>query len=144
LLSAAELGAQLHDDEIATAPARIEWLLAQGADPGSAMPVATPHCSPCSTAARRRCRPCGPCWGAHIPVRRWRPGALPGRLRGGDAAAPGLEACALELLERGADPFAASKAGDPPLALAVRLAGRAWSNACSPSGCRWIPATATA
>jgi len=33
LLSAAELGAQLHDDEIAMTPARIEWLLAQGADP---------------------------------------------------------------------------------------------------------------
>ncbi|MGN6151961.1 MAG: ankyrin repeat domain-containing protein, partial [Lysobacteraceae bacterium] len=33
----------------------------------------------------------------------------------------GLERFALDLLERGADPFAASAAGDPPLALAVRL-----------------------
>ncbi len=38
-----------------------------------------------------------------------------------DQAARGLEQFALELVERGADPFAASTAGDPPLALAVRL-----------------------
>ncbi|KAG0753207.1 hypothetical protein G6F24_013126 [Rhizopus arrhizus] len=38
-----------------------------------------------------------------------------------DQAARGLEQLALELLERGADPFAASPAGDPPLSLAVRL-----------------------
>lgn len=38
-----------------------------------------------------------------------------------DHASRGLEQVALELLERGADPFAASPAGDPPLALAVRL-----------------------
>lgn len=38
-----------------------------------------------------------------------------------DQASRGLEQLALELLERGADPFAPSPAGDPPLALAVRL-----------------------
>ncbi|MFA1751141.1 ankyrin repeat domain-containing protein [Xanthomonas campestris] len=38
-----------------------------------------------------------------------------------DAASRGLEQFALELLERGADPFAPSAAGDPPLSLAVRL-----------------------
>jgi ankyrin repeat protein len=38
-----------------------------------------------------------------------------------DQAARGLERFALGLLERGADPFAASPGGDPPLALAVRL-----------------------
>ncbi|KFA21499.1 ankyrin, partial [Xanthomonas vasicola pv. musacearum NCPPB 4384] len=38
-----------------------------------------------------------------------------------DAASRGLEQLALELLERGADPFAPSAAGDPPLSLAVRL-----------------------
>ena len=38
-----------------------------------------------------------------------------------DQAGGALERFALELLERGADPFAASAAGDPPLALAVRL-----------------------
>ncbi|MEO5565959.1 MAG: ankyrin repeat domain-containing protein, partial [Luteimonas sp.] len=38
-----------------------------------------------------------------------------------DAGARGLEWFAIELLERGADPFSASLAGDPPLALAVRL-----------------------
>ncbi len=38
-----------------------------------------------------------------------------------DATAPSLERFALALLERGADPFHAGAAGDPPLALAVRL-----------------------
>src|SRR3546814_2533631 len=32
-----------------------------------------------------------------------------------------LERCALDLLDHGADPFASSASGDPPLALAVRL-----------------------
>jgi ankyrin repeat protein len=44
-----------------------------------------------------------------------------GACAAGDQAARGLEQCALDLLERGADPFAASAAGDPPLALAIRL-----------------------
>ncbi|MFC0154821.1 ankyrin repeat domain-containing protein [Xanthomonas dyei] len=38
-----------------------------------------------------------------------------------DAASRGLEQFAVELLDRGADPFAPSAAGDPPLSLAVRL-----------------------
>ncbi|MDC6726420.1 hypothetical protein OEZ75_27650, partial [Leclercia adecarboxylata] len=38
-----------------------------------------------------------------------------------DHASRGLEQLALELLERGADPFAPSPAGDPPLSLAGRL-----------------------
>ena len=42
-------------------------------------------------------------------------------LAAGVHARRAAEAFALELLERGADPFAASPAGDPPLALAVRL-----------------------
>src|SRR5690606_6886054 len=38
-----------------------------------------------------------------------------------DQAGGALERFALELMERGADPFSASRAGDPPLSLAVRL-----------------------
>lgn len=38
-----------------------------------------------------------------------------------DRADRSLERLALELLDRGADPFAPSRAGDPPLTLAVRL-----------------------
>ncbi|MDQ2703054.1 MAG: ankyrin repeat domain-containing protein [Pseudomonadota bacterium] len=38
-----------------------------------------------------------------------------------DQAGGALERFALELLERGADPFTASASGDPPLSLAVRL-----------------------
>ena len=113
--------------------ARIEWLLAHGADAevrsidGIA---ATARCSRCSRAARpagRRCRCC--CTTPSRP-----PGAADWRASSAPAPratrpARGYEHCALALLERGADPFAASPAGDPPLALAVRLgwmrAGRA-------------------
>src|SRR5690606_40836756 len=39
----------------------------------------------------------------------------------GDQAGRALEQCALDLLDHGADPFASTASGDPPLALAVRL-----------------------
>ncbi len=122
LLSPAELGAQLHDDDTAAAPDRIEWLLAQGADPEV-----------------RNGRGDTPLFGlldrgaAALPAlnallaRGVSPAGAGGLARflgacvAGDPSGPGLEACALGLLERGADPFASSPAGDPPLALAVRL-----------------------
>jgi ankyrin repeat protein len=47
---------------------------------------------------------------------------------GHDGARAHVETFALGLLERGADPFAASGAGNPPLALAVRLG---WLRACA-------------
>lgn len=122
LLSPAELGAQLHDDESAAAPARIEWLLAQGADPeirngrGDTALFALLDRGATALPALRAllARGISPAGGGGLA-------RFLGACRGADAAASGLEACALELLERGADPFAASRAGDPPLALAVRL-----------------------
>lgn len=122
LLSPAELGAQLHDDESAAAPDRIEWLLAQGADPeirnsrGDTALFALLDRGAATLPALRGllARGVSPAGGGGLA-------RFLGACAAGDATAPGLEACALELLERGADPFAASKVGDPPLALAVRL-----------------------
>ncbi|MFD0738754.1 ankyrin repeat domain-containing protein [Lysobacter koreensis] len=122
LLSAAELGALLHDDAIANAPERVGWLLAHGADPdargahgNTALFVAlagVPATMPVLHALLRRgVSPAGS-------------GGLARFLTAcaiSDQAGRALEGCALDLLERGADPFATSAAGDPPLALAVRL-----------------------
>jgi ankyrin repeat protein len=128
LLSPAELGAQLRELSLTGAGAssnvgaRIEWLLANGADPelregldDNAMfallsqgPVAA---SAIQALLRRAVSPAGA-------------GGL-ARFLGGcvasDHAGRGLELLAVDLLERGADPYASSPAGDPPLALAVRL-----------------------
>ena len=49
----------------------------------------------------------------------------------GDHGARGLEQLGLELLQRGADPFAASAEGDPPLSLVVRLG---WILFCAAGG----------
>jgi len=122
LLSPAELGAQLHDDENATAPDRIEWLLAQGADPevrDSRGDTALFNLLDRGAAAL----PALKALLAHgvSPAGAGGLARFLGACASGDHGAGGLEACALALLERGADPFAASKAGDPPLALAVRL-----------------------
>ena len=122
LLGTAEMNSLLCDAEIAAEPERIEWLLRQGAQaeariPGTASPVA-------AALARGT---------AGIDTLRvlFASGASPA---GGGAFAAWLAACqaqpqkdprgqrfALELLDRGADPYGASPAGDPPLALAVRL-----------------------
>ena len=125
LLSPRDLGLQLRalaDAPGPADPARIEWLLAHGADAearadgaDNAMfawlaqgPVAA---SALQALLRRAASPAGA-------------GGLARFLAGcvaGDTAGRGLELLALDLLDRGADPFGASPAGDPPLALAVRL-----------------------
>ena len=121
LLGAAEINGLLCDAELAAEPARIEWLLRHGAQaearvPGTPTPVATAMARGSAGIATLRLL------FAH--------GGSPA---GGGAFAAWLAAClaqaadaraqdfALELLERGADPFGASPTGDPPLALAVRL-----------------------
>ena len=122
LLSPAELGAQLHDDESARAPGRIEWLLAQGADPdvrdghGDTVVFALLDrgAGALPTLRALLTRGVSPAGGGGLA-------RFLGACAAGDHATPGLETCALELLDRGADPFATARAGDPPLALAVRL-----------------------
>jgi hypothetical protein len=122
LVSAAELGALLRDGDSPATPARIEWLLDHGADPETrdaagdtpifAWLALGPAALPAlQTLLRRGVSPAGA-------------GGLARFLAAcvaADRADRGLEKCALDLLERGADPFAASTAGDPPLTLAVRL-----------------------
>ena len=122
LVSAQDLGALLRDGASPAAPAQIEWLLRYGADAevrdGSGDtpmfgwlaegPTAAPSIQ---TLLRRAVSPAGA-------------GGLARFLAAcvtADRADRGLEKLALELLERGADPFAATASGDPPLTLAVRL-----------------------
>ena len=120
LLGPAELGSLLHDAELGT-PA-IEWLLSRGADPEAR----NAHGDNAIFAALARGR-------AALPMlqtllrRAVSPAGGGGLARfvaacsADDQADLALEHCALDLLERGADPFAASPSGDPALALAVRL-----------------------
>ncbi len=132
LLSPRELGALLHDSTIAQHPTRIDWLLAHGADadardrieqdtPLFALMAQGPAVLPAMQALLRRgVSPAGA-------------GGLARFLSAcvaSDHAGRGLEGFALDLLDRGADPFAGHvtghhphphAAGDPPLALTVRL-----------------------
>lgn len=129
LLAPDELCALLHEPELQRRPSCLEWLLAHGADPevradgaGDTVLLALLGQGPAGLPA------------AQVLLRRAvSPAGAGGLARflaacvAGDQGARGLEATALELLERGADPFGASPAGDPPLALAVRLG---WSRLC--------------
>ena len=122
LCSADELGALLHDAELALDPHAVDWLLGHGAAPE--MLDACDDTPMFALLARGI---------DAVPALQvlLRHGLSPAG-RGGlarllsacaqhDHASRGLEQLALDLLERGADPFAASPAGDPPLSLAVRL-----------------------
>ncbi len=122
LCSAQELGSLLHDPAIVAAPARLEWLLRNGADaevrdgvsdvPLFALLSRGPEAMPVlRVLLRRGVSPAGAGGLTRF---------LSASLHGNPAIA-GAEAFALELLERGADPFAASQSDDPPLSLAVRL-----------------------
>lgn len=122
LLTPAELGAQLHDEDNALSPERVAWLLAQGADaeardahgdtPMFALLARGPAAVPALQALLRRgVSPAGAGGLARFLA----------ACASAEQAARGLEQFALDLIERGADPFAHSRSGDPPLALAVRL-----------------------
>lgn len=122
LVDPADLAGLLRDGAAPASPSRIDWLLRHGANPETrdaagdtplfAWLAQGPSAVPAVQALLRR-------------------GASPAGAGGlarflaacvaADRADRGLERLALDLLERGADPFAASPAGDPPLALAVRL-----------------------
>ncbi|MFZ5656410.1 MAG: ankyrin repeat domain-containing protein, partial [Pseudomonadota bacterium] len=120
LLSPADLGLMLHDDAIVADPARVDWLLARAADAG----VRDGHGqTPLFVLLGRGAA-------ARPALRRLLDAGIPPAGRGGlarfmaacvAANDTGQEALALELLDRGADPFGPSRAGDPPLSLAVRL-----------------------
>lgn len=122
LLTPAELGALLHDEAPAPSAEQVERLLLWGADPGVrdthgdtplfALLSRGPSALPALQALLRRgVSPAGAGGLARFLA----------ACSSSEQAARGLEYFALDLLERGADPFATSPAGDPPLALAVRL-----------------------
>jgi ankyrin repeat protein len=121
LLAADELAALLRSESALAWPAGLEWLLAHGADPDlrpthgdSAvfMLLGRPGAlASLQALLRRSASPAGAGGLARFL----------GACAAGDHGARGFERTALELLERGADPYAASPAGDPPLAIAVRL-----------------------
>jgi len=122
LLSASELGALLHDEAPAPSAEQVERLLHWGADPGVrdgqgdtplfALLTRGPAALPALQALVRL--GVSPAGGGGLA-------RFLAACSASEQAARGLEYFALDLLERGADPFAASPAGDPPLALAVRL-----------------------
>jgi len=122
LLGARDLGGLLLDPEMPPSLERIEWLLAQGADVEVRDEAGCPPlCALLSSAPQ------------HLPILQalLRHGASPGgagtlarylaACSDDDQAGRAFETFALDLLARGADPFAASPGGDPPLSLAVRL-----------------------
>jgi len=122
LLSAKERGALLHDEDAVGSAQRVRWLLAQGADPEvrdpqgdtpvHAMLARMPEAETSLRALLER---------AVSPAGSGGLARFMASAQGDTTEAASLEDLALELLERGADPFARSPAGDPPLALAVRL-----------------------
>jgi len=123
LCSGSELGQLLHDPDIAASARRVDWLLTHGAQAESRNPQGdTPVFAQLARGAEA------------VPLlalllqRGAAPAGAGGLARyltacianaGHDSAA--AEAMALELLERGADPFAAAPGGDGPLSLVVRL-----------------------
>lgn len=121
LLSPAELGALLHDDE-ARQPQRIDWLLRQGAWPevpdanGDTPLLARLAQGPSALPAIRALLDRG-----LAPTGRGGLARFLAACAAEDLASRALEQLALDLLERGADPFGGSRIVDPPLTLAVRL-----------------------
>ena len=149
LLSAGELGSLLGETDASLAPAAIDWLLANGADTETRAGLADNAMF--ALLARGPDALDGLKALLHRSVSPAGSGGLArflGACVPGDQTARGLERFALELLERGADPHAASaaspKAGDPPLALAVRLGWMQLVERLTGCGADWKHATATA
>ena len=132
LCSAQELGSLLHDPDIATSPARVEWLLRNGADaevcdgagdvPLFALLSRGPEAMPVlRVLLKRGISPAGAGGLTRFLSASLHGGGNQSTAQSIAGSIAGAEAFALELLERGADPFAASRSDDPPLSLAVRL-----------------------
>ena len=121
LCSREELGALLHEGDLQR-PSRLSWLLRQGADPE----MRNAHGDTLAFALLSQGASGVPALAA-VLARGVSPAGAGGLSRflaacaADDQAARTLESCALDLLDRGADPFGASPQGDPALSLAVRL-----------------------
>ncbi len=122
LCSPQELGSLLHDPDLALSPSRVEWLLRRGADAevrdaqGDTLMFALLARGPEALPTLRLLLQRGLSPAGRGGLARWLAACVQDH-----QATPGLEALALELLERGADCFASSSTDDPPLSLAVRL-----------------------
>jgi ankyrin repeat protein len=122
LCSAQELGSLLHNSRLQLSPATLEWLMAHGAPAETRnsngdnvlfalFAQGVPAIASIQALLNRGLSPAGA-------------GGLSRFLAACSQAASSTheaETCALQLLERGADPFAASPQGDPALSLAVRM-----------------------
>ena len=122
LLNPRELGRLLHDPQLMSSPAALDWLLSRGTDAEVAdahgdvpmfalLAQGTAALPSIQALLRHAASPAG-----SGGLARFLAACVPA-----GAASEAVETCALELLERGADPFAFSAQGDPPLSLAVRL-----------------------
>ena len=129
LLGPRELGALFHDGDGALPPRQIEWLLGRGADPevrdgtGTTPMFALLAHGPAALASLQVMLQRGVSPAGAGGLARFLSACVK---RGGTDAA--WESVALELLDRGADPFAAGPGGDPALALSVRLGWSALFN----------------
>ncbi len=126
LLAPQELGRLLVDEDAPVSVERIDWLMAHGADPDARasadgelgdtamftlLAKGPEHADAVRALLRHNVSPAGAGGLARFLAACAR----------GDQGARGLEQLALELLDRGADPFACATDADPPLSLAVRL-----------------------
>ncbi|WP_133480075.1 ankyrin repeat domain-containing protein, partial [Cognatilysobacter segetis] len=119
LLSPADLGVLLHDDAIVADPANADWLLAHGADAyvrdgqGQTALFMLLGRGPAALPTLRRLLDRGVSPAGRGGLARFLAACI-----GSDAVATRM---AIELLDRGADPFGPSRGGDPAITLAVRL-----------------------
>ncbi|MGV8923828.1 MAG: ankyrin repeat domain-containing protein [Thermomonas sp.] len=123
MLGVAELDGLLTDAEIVLDVERIEWLLRRGAQPEARVPGMP---MPVDAALQRGSQGIGMlrvlfAHGASPAGSGGLARYLAACLAGSSNTDADAERFAIELLERGADPYAVSPAGDPPVAIAVRL-----------------------
>jgi len=121
LCAPAELGTLLHDPALRTQASTVSWLLAHGADAEALIDEATALSALFeqggdASAAIQALLDHGASPAGAGGLARFLAACVQR-----DQAARGNEQVALDLFVQGADPFAPSPAGDPPLSLAVRL-----------------------
>jgi ankyrin repeat protein len=122
LVPVAELWPLLQDDGRPAREFRIDWLLRHGADPdqrdgqGDTVMFAWLDLGPAAASAVQTLMDYGASPAGAGGLARFLAACV-----AADRADFNLERLALDLLDRGADPFAASRSGDPPLPMAVRL-----------------------
>jgi len=120
-LTASELDALLHDDAVLSVPERLDWLLRLGAHPEARGNDGLPPLvrlldqGESGLPAIRRLLAAGAAPAGAGTLARFLAACQ------AHPCTAAAEAFALELLERGADPFAPSPQGQPTLVLAVRL-----------------------